>query len=152
LNPAMSAQSSNDIDAERPSLIRYGAGTLAGSAFIATTQILAGPKLDLPLYVALVAFAVNIPFQIIIFFTPIPLTIKEVQHLRETSQPLSWSLRLYWSIHLISTRFIIFGFAAMFWHFAWWLGILFALAACTAYEIFSRFAFEDYKQRPDKYE
>jgi hypothetical protein len=148
----MSAESSNDIDAERSSLIHYGAGTLAGSAFIATTQILAGPKLDLPLYVALIAFAINIPFQIIIFFTPIPLTIKEVQHLRDTSQPLSWSLRLYFLIQLISTRFIIFGFAAMFWHFAWWLGVLFVFAAWTAYEIFRRLALEDYKQRPDEYE
>ena len=140
------------MSAERSSLIQYAAGTLAGSAFIATTQILAGPKLDLPLYVALVAFAINIPFQIFIFFTPIPLTVKEAQHLSDTSQPLSRSRRLYFLIQLISTRFIIFGFAAMFWHFAWWLGVLFAFAACTAYEIFRRLALEDYKQRPDEYE
>jgi len=97
--------------------LQYAAGALAGSAFVATTQILTGVPLDLPLYVALVAFAVNIPFQIIIFFTPLPLTIKEAQHLRETSQPLSWSLRVYWSIHLFSTPFIVIGFAALFWHF-----------------------------------
>jgi hypothetical protein len=52
---------------ERRTWIQYSAGTLAGSAFIATTQILTGVKPDLPLYVALVALAINIPFQIIIF-------------------------------------------------------------------------------------
>ena len=134
------------------SAIQYAAGALAGSAFIATTQILTGVTLDLPLYIALAAFAINIPFQLVIFFTPIPLTIKEAQHLRETSQPLSWRLRLYWSINLFSTRFIIIGFVAIFWHFAWWLGVLFSFAACTAYEIFRRFALEDYKQRPNEYE
>jgi hypothetical protein len=101
--------------------LQYAAGTLAGSAFIATTQFLTGVALDLPLYVALVAFAINIPFQIIIFFVPIPLSIKETQRLRAASQPLSWPLRLYFSIHLFSSRFIIIGFVALFWHFAWWL-------------------------------
>ena len=131
--------------------MQYAAGSLAASAFIATTQILTGVKLDLPLYVALVAFAINIPFQIMIFFMPIPLTIKQVQHLRETSQPVSWSLRLYWSIHLFSTRLIVIGFVALFWHFAYWLGILFALAAWIAYWIFRDTAMEDFKQRPEEY-
>ena len=132
--------------------LQYAAGALAGSAFVATTQILTGVPLDLPLYVALVAFAVNIPFQIIIFFTPLPLTIKEAQHLRETSQPLSWSLRVYWSIHLFSTLFIVVGFAALFWHFAFWLGILFAFAAWIAYRIFRDTALQDFKQHPEQYE
>jgi hypothetical protein len=132
--------------------IQYAAGTLAGSAFIATTQILTGGALDLPLYVALVAFAINIPFQIIIFFWPVPLTIKETQHLRETSQSLLVPLRLYFWIHLFSTRFIIIGFVALFWHFAWWLGVLFALAAWAAYRIFRYAAHEDFRQRPNEYE
>ena len=101
------------------SALQYAAGTLAGSAFIATTQILTGVALDLPLYVALVAFAINIPFQIMIFFMPVPLTVKQTQHLLETEQPLSQSLRLYWFIHSFSTYFILVGFAALFWHFAW---------------------------------
>jgi hypothetical protein len=137
---------------ERSSLIQSGAGVLAGSAFIATIQLLTSATLDPPLYVALATFAVNIPFQIFIFLMPVPLTIKETQHLRETSQPLSWSLRLYWSIQLFSTRFIIIGFAALFWHFAYWLGILFVLAAWIAYRIFRDTAMEDFKQRPDEYE
>ena len=62
---------------------------MAGSAFIATTQILTGVRLDLPLYVALVAFAINIPFQIIIFLVPHPLTIKDVNHLLETKATLT---------------------------------------------------------------
>jgi hypothetical protein len=137
--------------------IQYAAGTLAGSAFIATTQILTGLPLDLPLYFALVAFAINIPFQIIIFFVPTPLsTIKEVeeaQRLVETKQqPLSRWVQQYWSIQLFSTYFIVLGFVAMFWHFAWWLGVLFALAAWAAYQIFKRAALEDYKHRPDEYE
>jgi len=134
-----------NIDAMERSPLQYAAGTLAGSAFIATTQILTGVALDLPLYVALVAFAINIPFQITIFFMPVP-TIKE------TEQSLSRLLRLYLSALAYSTRFIIIGFAALFWHFAWWLGILFALSAWIAYRIFRDTAMEDYKQRPDEYE
>jgi hypothetical protein len=83
---------------------------------------------------------------------PTPLSIKETQRLRAASQSLSWPLRLYFSIHLFSSRFIIIGFVALFWHFAWWLGLLFALAAWAAYEIFRRSALEDFKQRPDEYE
>jgi hypothetical protein len=143
------------IDAMERTPIQYAAGTLAGSAFIATTQILTGVALDVPLYVALVAFAINIPFQIIIFLMPVP-TIRKIEHLSEqlhaTPQKLSWPLRLYFSALVFSTRFIIIGFIAMFWHFAWWLGVLFALAAWAAYEIFHRSALEDYKQRPDEYE
>jgi hypothetical protein len=45
-----------------------------------------------------------------------------------------------------STPAIIIGFVAMFWHFAWWLGVLFALAAWTAYRIYHYCAFEDFKQ------
>ena len=36
----------------------------------------------------------------------------------------------------LSMPAIVIGFAAMFWHFAWWLGILFALATYAAYRIF----------------
>src|SRR6266446_7560232 len=140
------------IDAMERTPLQYAAGTLAGSAFIATTQILTGVALDLPLYVALVAFAINIPFQIIIFFMPIPLSIKEAQRLRAASQRLPWPLRLYWSIHLFSTPAIIIGFVAMFWHFAWWLGVLFALAAWAAYRIYRHCALEDFKQSPEEYE
>jgi len=131
--------------------LQYAAGALAGSAFVATTQILTGVPLDLPLYVALVAFSVNIPFQIMIFFMPPQLTIKEVQRLRETSQPLPWSPWLYWSLHLFSTPFLVIGFAALFWHFAFWLGILFALAAWIAYRIFRDTAMKDFKQQPEEY-
>jgi hypothetical protein len=138
-------------DMER-SAIQYAAGALAGSAFIATTQILTGVKLDLPLYVALTAFAINIPFQIILFFMPHSLTIKEAQHLRETKQRLSRPLILYFSIHRYSTPFIILGFVAMFWHFTWWLGVLFAVAAWAAYGIFRDTAQEDFKQHPEQYE
>jgi hypothetical protein len=134
------------------SAIQYAAGALAGSAFIATTQILTGVKLDLPLYVALAAFAINIPFQIVIFFMPHQLTIKELRHLRETKQSMSWPLTLYFSVHLFSTPFIILGFIAMFWHFAWWLGVLFAVAAWAAYGIFRDTALQDFKQHPEQYE
>jgi hypothetical protein len=131
--------------------IQYAAGALAGSAFIATTQILTGVTLDPPLYVALAAFAINIPFQIMIFLMPVPSSIKEVQRLRAASQRLSWPLWLYFSIHLFSTPFIIIGFVALFWHFAWWLGILFALSAWIAYRIFRDTAMEDFKEHPEQY-
>jgi hypothetical protein len=131
--------------------IQYAAGSLAASAFIATTQILTVVKLDLPLYVALVAFAINIPFQIFIFLHRIPISIEEGQDLTATSQPLSWPLRLYSAITLLSPPAIVIGFVALFWHFTWWLGVLFALAAFAAYRIFHYCAYEDFKQRPNEY-
>ena len=126
--------------------IQYAAGTLAASAFIAVTQLLSAPKLDFPLHVALTMFALNIPFQIIIFFMPFPMSLEEVEQRLAASQGLSWPERLYLSVQRYSTAAIIFGFAAMFWHFALWLGVLFALAAWSAYRIFRYCAFEDFKQ------
>ena len=134
------------IDAMERQPIQYVAGSLAASAFIATTQILTGVKLDLPLYVALVAFAINIPFQIVIFLMRIPTNIEEAQRLQATSQPLSWPLRAWSAIHLLSTPAIVIGFVALFWHFAWWLGVLFALAAFAAYRIFHYCAYQDFSE------
>jgi len=126
--------------------IQYAAGSLAASAFIATTQILTGVPLDLSLYVALVAFAISIPFQIIIFFMRVPLHLQQDQLLDATQRPFSRPLRLYWWTQLLSTPVIIIGFVAMFCHFAWWLGVLFALAASVAFRIFHYCAHEDFKQ------
>lgn len=131
--------------------IQYAAGSLAGSAFIAVTQILTGVTLDIPLYIALALFAANIPLQIIFFFIPVPLTILETQRLHASPQNLSWSLRLYWSIYIFSTAAIIIGFAAMFWHFACWLGVLFTLAAFAAFQIYSYYAVKRFKQHPEEY-
>jgi hypothetical protein len=125
--------------------IQYAAGSLAASAFIAVTQLLAAPTLDLPLYIALFAFATNIPFQIVLFFMSLENVerIDQARRLRTGSQSLSWTARLYSSISLISPPAILIGFVAMFWHFAWWLGILLGLAACAAFSIFHYFANED---------
>jgi hypothetical protein len=131
--------------------LQYAAGSLAASAFIAVTQILTGVTIDVPLYIALAAFAANIPFQIILFFMPNPLSIEEVQRLRVASQGLSWPQMAYYWIHKYSTLAIIFGFAATFWHFAWWLGVLFALSAWTAYRIYRYYALKDFKQHPTEY-
>jgi hypothetical protein len=136
---------------DRQHLIQYAAGVLASSAFIATTQILAAPTLDLPLYIALVAFAVNIPFQIFVSIMPISLTIKEALHLRATSQGLSRPQCLQWLIQLLSTPAILIGFVAMFCHFAWWLGVLFALTALAAHCTFRYCATEHFKQHPEEY-
>src|SRR5438034_6900689 len=92
-------------------------------------------SLDLPLQIALVLFAVNIPFQIILFFMRIPFsTIEERQRIKSESRNLPQ--RLYSVIGLLSTPTIVIGFIAIFWHFHWWLGVLFALAAWAAYRIF----------------
>jgi len=119
--------------------IQYAAGSLAASAFVAVTQILAGAApLDLPLHIALVAFAINIPFQIFLFLISYERisNIEQGRGRRAASQGLSWPARLYSSISLISTPAIMIGFVALFWHFAWWLGVLFAIAAYAAYRIF----------------
>ena len=71
--------------------IQYAAGSLAASAFVAATQILTGVTLDVPLYIALAAFAANIPFQIILFFMPVP---------QVRTRRLSWPQKAYFSIQL----------------------------------------------------
>ena len=78
------------MDAMEREPIQYAAGSLAASAFIATTQILTGVPLDLSLYVALAAFAVSIPFQIIIFFMRVPLHLQRDQLLDATQRPFPW--------------------------------------------------------------
>jgi len=134
--------------------IQYAAGSLAASAFVATTQILTRDSLDLPLQVAVVLFAVNIPFQIILFFWPIPFSgVEEVQRMKAEARSLSWLQRLYSpvllysQVQLYSTPAIIIGFIAMFCHFAWWIGVLFALAAGAAYRIYSHCAWEHFKKQ-----
>jgi hypothetical protein len=130
--------------------IQQAAGSLAASAFVATTQILTRDSLDLPLQVALVLFAVNIPFQIILFFMPIPFTIEETQRMKAESRSLSWPQRFWSAVCMFSTPAIVAGFVAMFWHFHWWLGVLFALAAWAAYRIYRYCAWEDFKKRSVK--
>ena len=107
--------------------IQYAAGSLAASAFVAVTQILAGATLDLPLYIALAAFATNIPFQIILFFMPVAIPRTPV---------MSWPQIIYWAIHRYSTIAIMIGFVALFWHFACWLAVLFALSSFVAYRVY----------------
>jgi hypothetical protein len=119
--------------------LQYAAGSLAGSAFIATTQILTGVALDIPLIIALALFAAMMPFQIILFFMPVP---------PARTQGLSRSQTLYWFIQLWSTRLILVGFVALFWHFFWWLGILFAAAAYIAFRVYRACAYaSDYEEQ-----
>src|SRR5262249_37088491 len=114
------------------SRIRYAAGTLAAAAFLAVTQILSVRPLDLALYVALALFAVNIPFQIILFFMERPFSsAEEAMQFRARPQDLSrWKLQysgIYLALAYLSMPATTLGFVALFWHFAWWLGVLFAL-------------------------
>ena len=131
--------------------IQYAAGSLAVSAFVAVTQILAGATVDGPLHVALVAFAVNIPFQVLLFFMPLPFSLEEAARLRASVrvQDLSRQQKIHcWIFCLLaylSMPAIVIGFSAMFWHFAWWLGILFALAAFVAYRVYRYCALEWFK-------
>jgi hypothetical protein len=111
--------------------IQKAAGSLAASAFVAVTQILTRDIPDTALLLATIVFAVGIPFQIIFFFTPIP---------RAPHQGFSSPQRWYWVIYISSTCLILFGFVAVFWHFAWWIGILFACAAYVAFRVYKYFA------------
>jgi hypothetical protein len=111
--------------------IRYAAGSLAGSAFIAVTQILTRDSLDISLWIALAIFAVTIPFQIVLFFARVP-PVLEVG--------LTLSQTVYWHVQSWSTRLILLGFIALFWHFAWWLGIAFTIAAYGAFRAYKFWA------------
>jgi hypothetical protein len=120
---------------------------LAASAFVATTQILTRDTLDLPLLIAVVLFAVNIPFQVMLFFMPIPFSIEGVQRMMVQWRSLSWHQWFYAATNMLSTPAILLGFVAMFWHFAWWVGILFGLATWAAFLIYRKCAFEYHNQR-----
>lgn len=111
--------------------IQYAAGSLAASAFISVTQILTRDTLDWPLRVAVTVFALTIPFQIIIFFAPLPPSRRKA---------LSLSQTVYWHVQIWSTYLILFGFVTLFWHFAWWVGILFGIAACAALRAYTFWA------------
>jgi len=111
--------------------IQYSAGTLAASAFIAVTQILTRDTLDTASWIAMIVFAVSIPFQIVLFFSPVP---------PARYRGFSSSQRWYWHIVLFSMPLILVGFVALFWHFAWWIGILFACAAYGAFRVYKRLA------------
>jgi hypothetical protein len=111
--------------------IQYAAGSLAASAFVAVTQILTRDTVDLPLRIAVAAFAFAMPFQIVLFFAPLP---------PSRHKALSLSQTLYWHIQSWSTYIILFGFAALFWHFAWWVAILFAVAAYAAFRAYAFWA------------
>ena len=77
-------------------------------------------------------FALNIPFQIILFFMPVA---------TPTVPVMSWPQIIYWAIQRYSTIAIIIGFAALFWHFAWWLALVFSVAALAAYRLYRFCAF-----------
>jgi cobalamin synthase len=112
---------------------QHAAGGLAVSAFIAVTQILTGITLDISLYVALGLFAATIPFQIILFYARVP-------KLPPKDELLSWPHITYTGIQWYSTILIVVGFTAMFWHFGWWLGVLFAVASYVAFWIYRDWA------------
>ncbi len=117
------------------------AGGLAASAFIAVTQILTRTDaLDLPLIIALTLFAAMIPFQIFIFYAPPPPAYK--------NKNLTQSQIVYWNIHRSSTVLVLAGFVALFWHFFWCLGVVFAVAAFGAYLAFRFCAYsQDYMRQ-----
>jgi hypothetical protein len=115
---------------------QYAAGTLAASAFITVTQILTGVALDLPLMIALALFATNIPPQAMLFFTPAPESVPKDANFSQAE----W---VYWRLQQVSTTLILLGFAATFWHFAWWLGVLFAASSYGAWRIFKWWAYID---------
>jgi len=94
----------------------------------------------LPLIIALTLFAAMIPFQIFIFYAPPPPAYK--------NKDLTQSQTVYWNIHRSSTVLVLAGFVALFWHFFWWLGVLFAVAAFGAYLAFRICAYsQDYMQQ-----
>jgi hypothetical protein len=135
--------------------IQYAAGTLAASAFVAVTQILAGATLDVPLYVALTIFAANIPFQVMLFFVPLPFNIDDlppesraIPQVRKATQQQKVYASIWFLLACVSMPAVMIGFAAMFWHFACWLGILFAIAALMAFWLYRHWALKTFRQTP----
>jgi hypothetical protein len=114
----------------QPIQITYG--VLASFASLAVIQLSTAAVLSCSQLVAVCVFAVDIPFLAILAYSPPPIL--------NPSKGLS---RSQWQWAVI-TRFvkytIVIGFAALFWHFDWRIGLTFAVCSVIAYQAVSHWA------------
>jgi hypothetical protein len=111
---------------KRPLQVGYGA--MAAISAASMVQLAAGGPLDIPLRISVGCFAIAIPFLAILFYAPIP-------H-EEPPTGFTPTQRIYYTISVIVPRLAIGGLTALFWHFGWLFGVLFAVCCLFAWMIF----------------
>jgi hypothetical protein len=114
----------------QPLQITYGAFTSFAS--LAVIQLSTTAVLSCSQLVAVCVFAVNIPFLAILAYSPPP-TIN-------LSKGLSRS-QWQWAVITRIVKYTIgIGFAALFWHFDWRIGLTFAVCSVIAYRALNQWA------------
>jgi hypothetical protein len=108
---------------KQPLQIAYGA--ICAICTAAVIQLSAFGPLDWPLSISVGCFAIAIPFLATLFYVPLP-------HTRAPTA-LSRTQRVYHTISLVAPRLALFGLAALFFHFGWLFGLLFAASALLGY-------------------
>jgi hypothetical protein len=115
---------------KRPLQVAYGA--LCAVSAAAVVQLAAGNCLDIPLRISIGCLGVAIPFLAVLFYSPIP-HIDPPTSLRRTQ-------RTYYTVSVVAPWLCILGLTALFWHFGWAFGVLFAISSSGAHEILKRWS------------
>ena len=101
-----------------------------GVNLVITVQLLSLPSLDIPLNIALHCFALSTPFLALIVM------IHTIESCYENT--IIWPFEIdFWFVLSPLVSFI--GITALFWHFSWIVGALFALGAIYAFKLHGNF-------------
>jgi hypothetical protein len=119
----MSTEDGNTSQAMVNNTIRALLGSAAAS-FLAVVQILTLPSLDTPLNISLFSFGISIPINIGISTLMVRLP-----------QAIPARFALIGTINLLVS---LTGFAAIFWHFSWKIGIVFIISTSVAVFLYIR--------------
>jgi hypothetical protein len=109
------------------SALQKGYGVLASLGIAAIAQLATNTRLDWGLWICIGSFCLAIPFLALLAFAPRPLA--------SIPKWLTLPQAVYTQIEVVAPRLAIIGWSALFWHFAPAFGILFAIAALSAWQI-----------------
>jgi hypothetical protein len=127
-------------ESKQPLQITYG--VFASFASVAVIQLSTVAVLSCAQLVAISAFAVSIPFLAVITYSPVPAI--------NQNNGLSRSQRQWAMITFIGQYAVVIGFAALFWHFDWRIGLTFAASAVIAYRALKHWANATDYHTPDE--
>ena len=105
-------------------------GGLGGVAALSVIQLSTLSTFDLPTQVALVSLAVSIPCSVMVLFLALEGTYPRSRHF-EPGDRIFFAFRFALFAGSLLTSFI--GLAAVFWHFAWWIAVVFIVASAGAF-------------------
>jgi hypothetical protein len=123
---------------------RLMCAALAGASIVAVIQLLSAEKMDIPLWVAVYSFAISIPFLGFYF-----LFIVLQSHYESAKKPKIWFFILGLLFGPLAS---MIGLCAIFWHFAWAAGLLFATVsiACIISYVAFRSRIESVNKNPEQ--